>query len=900
MYSNPIIGVRDADNVHLLNYRPQIVNEEVSFGRISLADDVDTTGRADGDSLVWNATTEKYEPVTIVNEAPDTTDTRITAAVAGGLSVTIDTIVEMLTTEMAGNRSFEDAANCVFESASSDYFSVSTLDSSKAIVCYRDDGNSSYGTACVLSISGTTITAGTPVVFESANSIYISVSTLDSSKAIVCYTDNGNSNYGTACVLSISGTTITAGTPVVFESATSIYISVSTLDSSKAIVCYYDGGNSFYGTACVLSISGTTITAGTPVVFESASSEYISVSTLDSSKAIVCYRDNGNSFYGTACVLSISGTTITAGTPVVFESASSYYFSVSTLDSSKAIVCYRDDGNSSFGTACVLSISGTTITAGTAVVFESASSTYISVSTLDSSKAIVCYRDDGNSSYGTACVLSISGTTITPSTPIVFEESVCNYISSALAGSLGVVCFKGAGGFGVARSLFDYTQGVSGVAMLKNMAERKVFESANSDYISVSTLDSSKAIVCYRDAGNSNYGTACVLSISGTTITAGTAVVFESANSDYISVSTLDSSKAIVCYRDAGNSSYGTACVLSISGTTITAGTPVVFESAASDYFSVSTLDSSKAIVCYRDDGNSGYGTACVLSISGTTITAGTAVVFESANSSYFSVSTLDSSKAIVCYRDNGNSSYGTACVLSISGTTITAGTPVVFESANSQFISVSTLDSSKAIVCYRDNGNSFYGTACVLSISGTTITAGTPVVFESASSIYFSVSTLDSSKAIVCYYDGGNSNYGTACVLSISGTTITAGTAVVFESANSDYISVSTLDSSKAIVCYTDGGNSNYGTASLLKITGTSVTNKVNPTKTGQILGYATTSGSSTVTVALGPIVKGRSGLVAGKTYYVSSSGIDTVGAIRIGVALSSTELYLRLPDLS
>ncbi|WP_230683134.1 hypothetical protein, partial [Streptococcus pneumoniae] len=76
-----------------------------------------------------------------------------------------------------------------------------------------------------------------------------------------------------------------------------------------------------------------------------------------------------------------------------------------------------------------------------------------------------------------------------------------------------------------------------------------------------------------------------------------------------------------------GNSGYGTACVLSISGTTVTAGTPVVFESAATYYTSVAMLDSSKAVVTYRDDGNSGYGTACVLSISGTTVTAGTPVV---------------------------------------------------------------------------------------------------------------------------------------------------------------------------------------------------------------------------------------------------------------------------------
>ena len=90
---------------------------------------------------------------------------------------------------------------------------------------------------------------------------------------------------------------------MVFESASTAYISVAALDSSKAVVTYGDNGNSSYGTACVLSISGTTVTAGAPVVFEAATSDYISVTALDSSKAVVTYRDNGNSSYGTACVL---------------------------------------------------------------------------------------------------------------------------------------------------------------------------------------------------------------------------------------------------------------------------------------------------------------------------------------------------------------------------------------------------------------------------------------------------------------------------------------------------------------------------------------------------------------------------------------------------------------------
>jgi len=131
-------------------------------------------------------------------------------------------------------------------------------------------------------------------------------------------------------------------------------------------------------------------------------------------------------------------------------------------------------------------------------------------------------------------------------------------------------------------------------------------------------------------------------------------------------------------------------------------------------------------------------------------VTAGTAAVFESATTTYISVAMLTSTKAIVTYQDNGNSSYGTACILDVSGSTITAGTPAVFESAITVDISVAMLTSTKAIVTYRDHGNSLYGTACILDVSGSTITAGTPAVFESASTLEISVAMLTSTKAIV------------------------------------------------------------------------------------------------------------------------------------------------------
>jgi hypothetical protein len=78
------------------------------------------------------------------------------------------------------------------------------MTSATAIVAYLDIGNSNYGTSCPLSLSGTTITVGTPVVFASASTNYASACMMDSTHAIVAYTNSSNSDYGTACALTIS------------------------------------------------------------------------------------------------------------------------------------------------------------------------------------------------------------------------------------------------------------------------------------------------------------------------------------------------------------------------------------------------------------------------------------------------------------------------------------------------------------------------------------------------------------------------------------------------------------------------------------------------------------------------------------------------------------------------
>jgi hypothetical protein len=210
-------------------------------------------------------------------------------------------------------------------------------------------------------------------------------------------------------VITIDGTTTTVGMEITFNSATTTYISACALTDSKVLVAYQDGGNLKYGTAVVLTIDGTTITAGTEITFQDTNVDvnYISAVALSDSKALVVYQGGVNS---SAKVLTIAGTTITVGTEINFEGGSgTLYPSAVALTDSKVLVAYQDFDNSRYGTAIVFTVDGTTITAGTAKVFDYNTTTYPSLVAFSETSTLVAYNN-GLSSYSS---IEVSGTTIT-------------------------------------------------------------------------------------------------------------------------------------------------------------------------------------------------------------------------------------------------------------------------------------------------------------------------------------------------------------------------------------------------------------------------------------------------------------------------------------------------------
>ena len=116
------------------------------------------------------------------------------------------------------------------------------------------------------------------------------------------------------------------GSSVQFESGTpSLCRVVFDTNTNRIVVIYAKNtSGSGYGTAVVGTVSGSSISFGTPVVFESADCSDIDATFhVASNKIVIAYKDNDNSLYGTAIVGTVnsSDNSISFGTAAVFESA---------------------------------------------------------------------------------------------------------------------------------------------------------------------------------------------------------------------------------------------------------------------------------------------------------------------------------------------------------------------------------------------------------------------------------------------------------------------------------------------------------------------------------------------------------------------------------------------------
>ncbi len=355
------------------------------------------------------------------------------------------------------------------------------------------------------------------------------------------------------------------------------------------------------------------------------------------------------------------------------------------------------------------------ITFGTEQNFNSATSSYVSTTTLDATHVVIAYRDEADLNKGKAIVGLVSGSGISFPSPAV------------------------------------------------------VFNTPDTTFISATALDSTRVLIAYTDAV-AGHGQAIVGSVAGTVITFPSAEAeFETVNVpvDYVSTATLDSSRVVVAWEDGAGAGQGQSRVASIAGTAVAFPSPTAtFQGLSSDWISAAALDSSRVLIAYaRGGGTNGY--ARVGSIAGTTISfPSPEAPFEPDDrTSHISATALDGNRALISFSHN-DLVTGQAIAAHVAGTTVTfvLGKVTTFNPAATSFISTSRLSSTEVVIAYQDGGNSSFGTALVAHVDCADITYGTETVFNnSGATSYIGATALNANDVVIGYQD--STTFGAAIV---------------------------------------------------------------------------------------------------------------------------------------
>lgn len=271
--------------------------------------------------------------------------------------------------------------------------------------------------------------------------------------------------------------------------------------------------------------------------------------------------------------------------------------------------------------------------------------------------------------------------------------------------------------------------------------------------VGVCALSSTKGIFAWKTTGG--VVSLQVFTISGTTISMpGSAITLSSASGNIgdIALTEVSSTAAIVAFED---NSTGVAHYITESSNVLTNESNVQYDASEVSQQDIILLSSIKAILAYQDFG-AGDGKAVILSISGVTISAGTAVQIDGTdNITATALAPISSTQSLLAYR-NSTDTDGKAVVLSIIGTAITVNARIVFESGDIGAVSLAAFSVTQFVVLYDDVTNTD-SRLRQLTVDGTTVTDGAASQFDASPQGVAQADAFSGSKAINVYENSGD-----------------------------------------------------------------------------------------------------------------------------------------------
>ena len=299
-------------------------------------------------------------------------------------------------------------------------------------------------------VSGTTITfgGGYNAAAEPANVLDVKWDLNQTDVFVYINAYQGFYYFGNAFIGKVSGTTVTqapsgAGTtfaswdPDVYGNPIRYMNLQRNANTGKLVVFYATPDNFYYGTAKVITVTGTTnISAGSATVFNSATTSNFRSSDSNTSKVVVSYYDaSGNQFK----VGTISGTSISFGAAATLFSGGFSYGAIAYSPVADKFLAAPRESSALSGQVFLGTISGTSITFGSGVVYDATGADYTQVNYNSGNNTFqISYRAVNSSSYLKSVTATVNGDSVSVSTPYTIESNSTSQTTSVYAGSSDV------------------------------------------------------------------------------------------------------------------------------------------------------------------------------------------------------------------------------------------------------------------------------------------------------------------------------------------------------------------------------------------------------------------------------------------------------------------------------
>jgi hypothetical protein len=286
---------------------------------------------------------------------------------------------------------------------------------------------------------------------------------------------------------------------------------------------------------------------------------------------------------------------------------------------------------------------------------------------------------------------------------------------------------------------------------------------------------------------------------------------------------------------------------------------------------------------------SSPFGKHCIVgSISGTALSFGSAVLINSRSLENCDQVAYDPVSQKIAIVAQSSTSAVSSYVGTVSGTSITLGSANSFNPRAGGSLRNGALlydpTSQKILYSYSDYNNSNYATTKVGSISGTTLSFGSGVVWRSASSSNItSVAFTNAGKVV--FFAGGYYIGGT-----VGSTSVTFDSTLNYVGNTVSYPGLAYVPAKNKVVA--NGANGLYHGVEVFNIEYSSSDN-------GSWIGISTQAISDTASGSItikGGVNDQQTGLTIGTTYYADTDGTLTATAndYKVGKAIAATDLLI------